>query len=84
MKGSGSMINSMAMELRVGPMVLAMRGIMKTAKKKEMVNLLLLMAAFTKVNSEKMKSLEMDATSGLMARHMKETGKKTKCTGLES
>jgi hypothetical protein len=42
------------------------------------------MEAFTKGNSERTKSLEMDDTSGPMARPTKAIGKKTKCMELES
>jgi hypothetical protein len=40
------------------------------------------MAPSTKANSERMKSLEMEDTTGPMARPTKDSGKRTKCTEM--
>lgn len=75
----GLMINNMDLEWNLGQMALSMKEIILMVKKKERVNLLLLMEAIMKVSSNKMKSAVMEITIGLTVNNMKVNGVITKC-----
>lgn len=65
-------------------MELNMKGNMLKVRNMAKAPLLLLTAACMLVTSSITKSQEMEDTTGLMARHMKEHGIKIRCTDMES
>ena len=73
------MINNMGSEWNHGLMVLSMKETILTVKKKERVNLHLLMEVITKENSNKTKSVDMETTIGPTVNNTKENGVTTKC-----
>ena len=78
------MISSMVMVLNHGQMVHAMRVVMRTVKKKDREDSLLLMEVTMKANSNKMKLVDLETTTGQMASLMLETGVKTRWMGKVS
>ena len=82
-KANGLMINSMGMELNLGPMVLDTKVIMKMERKKDKADLHLPTAATTKDSSRRTRYLVSETTTGPMASLMQATGVRTKWTAME-
>ena len=83
MRASGLMINSMGMELNLGPMVQDTKVIMKMERKKDKADLHLPTAATMKDSSRRTRYLGSETTTGLMANLMQATGVRTKWTAME-
>ena len=83
MKANGLMINSMGMELNLGPMVLDTKVIMKMERKKDKAGLHSPTAATTKDSSRRTRYLVSETTTGQMANLMQATGVRTKWTAME-
>ena len=80
MKASGSMINSMGMELNHGQMEQDTKVIMKMERKKDKADLHLLTVATTKDSSRRTRFPASATTTGLTARLTRATGKITRWT----
>jgi len=76
---NGLMISSMEKVWNLGQMVPSMKENTSTARKKAKENLLLLMAVFTKENSNLMKYVDLDSIHGQMENNMKVSGLIIKC-----
>ena len=69
------------MELNLGPTDRIMKEITPTDKKMDRANWLSVMAAITKVISDKMRFLVWENTTGQKVRNTRDIGATTKCTG---
>ena len=79
----GQMISNMDSVWNHGQTEPSMKETIQTVRKKERVSLLLPMGVTMRVNSNKMKFVDMETITGLMVNNMKENGVTIKCTGKE-
>ena len=74
----GLMINNMEEVSNHGLMVLDMKDFMKMERRKVMADLLLLMEVITRVNLDRMRSVDLVIIIGQMVNHMQVIGVRTK------
>ena len=79
----GQMISNMDSVWNHGQTEQSMKETIQTVRKKERVSLLLPMGVTMRVNSNKMKFVDMETITGLMVNNMKENGVTIKCTEKE-
>ncbi len=79
----GQMISNMDSAWNHGQTELSMKETIQTVRKKERVSLHLPMGVTMRVNSNKMKFVDMETITGLMVNNMKENGVTIKCTEKE-
>ena len=80
----GLMINNMEEVSNHGLMVLDMKDSMKMERRKAMADLLLLMEVITRVNLDRMRSVDLVITTGQMVNLMQVIGVRTKWMVQES
>ena len=79
----GQMISNMDSVWNHGQTELSMKETIQTVRKKERESLHLPMGVTMRVNSNKMKFVDMETITGLMVNNMKENGVTIKCTEKE-
>lgn len=79
----GQMISNMDSVWNHGQTEQSMKETIQTVRKKEKESLLLPMGVTMRVNSNKMKFVDMETITGLMVNNMKENGVTIKCTEKE-